>query len=181
MPGQWRVTRDGGAKATAEPLSDTCTIAGLADKIGLKALSTDINGKEVQADAEKGDASRPQTANLPAKNGILKTCRRTDALASDVRHVVKCLPILIADVVGLNPGGYGSPSCDGEQDTEEEGEEVRLGCRRKCVGESFGKVVKQFDGLLLSFGVHRSWFGGVEEVFANNPIHQKPTPCKEQF
>ena len=49
-----------------------------------------------------------------------------------------------------------------ELHTEEEGEEVRLGCRRKCVGESFGDVVKQFDGLLLSFGVHWSWFGGVE-------------------
>ena len=44
---QWRVTRNGGAKATAEPLSDTCTIAGLAAKIGLKALSIN-NGQEVQ-------------------------------------------------------------------------------------------------------------------------------------
>ena len=64
----------------------------------------------------------------------------THTLASDVRHVVECSLKVIADLGGLEPGGYGSSSCDGEEYAGDECQKVRPSFCRQFVGESLPVV-----------------------------------------
>ena len=82
------------------------------------------------------------------------------ALVSDVGQVVKCGSVVIADLSGVEPGGYGSSSGDGEEDAVKEQEEERLRFCTYFFGELLGECVKEGNGLLLSLTVHRSWLFG---------------------
>ena len=69
-------------------------------------------------------------------------------------------PKVIADLGGAEPGGNGSSSGDGEEDTVEERQEKRLCFCAYILGELLGEGVKEGNGLLSSLTVHRSWLFG---------------------
>ena len=76
--------------------------------------------------------------------------------------MVECSLKVIADLGGLEPGGYGSSSCDGEEDAGDECQKVRPSFCRQCVGESLGDGLEQVNGCLSTLMKHGWRFFGWE-------------------
>ena len=80
------------------------------------------------------------------------------ALVLDAGHVVEYASVLFAESSGSEPSGNGSLSGDGEECSEDERKEKRCDGRFEFAVESFGNVVKKFEGVWLSCLKHGSPF-----------------------
>ena len=84
------------------------------------------------------------------------------ALASEARHMVKYVSVFFAETGGAYPSGNGASSCKGEKCSEDERQEESFDLRFEFAVESFGNVVKKFEGEFLSLLKHGSPFGGTD-------------------